>query len=307
MIKISGRDPGETVSRLGPAGMAATVEKVAANAVMAGCLPEYFPVVLAAVAAAEDPSFAGPGITIHSVTPMVLVNGPIRSHLGFNSGANALGSGNRANATVGRALRLVLRNVAGMRSGGLDPATLGHPGKYTYCFAENEEANPWSPLHVERGFQPEQSTVTLYQADAPLCLAHMGNEAGEAVLATIADALPIAGTYNMFFRQELFVIFSPEHAWLIAADGLSKEDVRRILFEKGRKRAADLVGKGMFGFASDDYGPEWMRDPNFDLDTAIPIVRDPQQITVVVAGSELGGYSAVVFGSGKSVTRLIGG
>ena len=307
MIKASGRRPEEVVATIGPAHVPATVEKIAANAVMAGCLPDYFPVVLASVAAVAAPAVSGMGITIHSVTPMVIVNGPVRLKLDFNFGANALGSGNRANATVGRALHLVLRNVGGMRSGGLDAATLGHPGKYTYCFAENEEANPWDPLHVERGFARDQDAVTVYQADAPLCLAHMGNEAGEAILATLADALPLAGTYNMFFQQELFIVLSPEHASLIASDGLSKAEVRRLLFEKSARRAVDLVGKGMFGVASAEYGPDWMRDAAFDRTEKVSIVRDPSQITLVVAGRDIGGYSAVIFGSGVSVTREVDG
>lgn len=304
MVMASGSVATEVVTHLGPSRVPATVEKIAANAVMAGCQPAYFPVVLAAVRALAGNSAA---VTIHSATPMLIVNGPVRNQIGLNSGSNALGSGNRANATIGRAMQLVLRNIGGFRSGGLDAATLGHPGKYSYCFAENEEYSTWTPLHVDRGYARTASTCTVYLADAPLCIAHMGNTAGEGILATIADALPIAGTYNMYYQRELFIVMSPEHAVLVASDGFSKRAVKEYLFEHGRKPAGSLLGKGMFGLGPKVAGPEWMRHVDLDPSTRIPVVLDPERFTIVVSGREIGGYSAVIFGLGDSITVPVGG
>ncbi len=163
MLGGTRRDKDEVVAIVPPDLVECTVEKVAINAVMAGCLPEYLPVVLAAVAAACTDTFNIHGLlaTTMSVGPMIVVNGPIRRRIGMNSGINAMGQGNRANASIGRALQLVVRNVGGGRPGGVDRATLGQPGKYTFCFAENEEDSPWEPLSVERGIAPGVSAVTL--------------------------------------------------------------------------------------------------------------------------------------------------
>jgi hypothetical protein len=187
----------------------------------------------------------------------------------------------------------------------MDASTLGHPGKYTYCFAENEAASPWEPLHVERGLDEDDSAVTLYLADAPLCLAHQAHDDGAAVLDTIADAMPIAGTYNMFFQQELFVVLSPEHAQLVASSGFeTKSRVREYLYERGRKRAGDVLGKGMFGFQTEGMGAGWLRETP-SPDTLVSPVPSPDAITLVVSGREVGGYTALIFGAGNSVTERI--
>ena len=146
-----------------------TVEKVAINAVLAGCTPEYFPVVLTALEAACTDEFNMHGLlaTTMPVGPVLIINGPIRRRIGMNSGINVLGQGNRANATIGRALQLVIRNVGGGRPGGVDRATQGNPGKVSFCFPEDEEGSPWEPLHVERGFSPDASTVTLFPGEGP--------------------------------------------------------------------------------------------------------------------------------------------
>ncbi|MCS7003522.1 MAG: TlpA family protein disulfide reductase, partial [Dehalococcoidia bacterium] len=189
-----GRRLREVVAVLEPSRAEATVEKIAANAVMAGCLPAYFPVVLTAVRAIADAAFRPPRAraTPRSHAMLVLVNGPVINALGFNAAANVFGSGARANATVGRAVSLVLQNVAATPSGGADAATLGHPGAYSYCIAENEHASPWPPFHTDRGFARDSSTVTVYPADAPLCLPCVSAETPDPIIRTIADALPLA-------------------------------------------------------------------------------------------------------------------
>ena len=167
MLTGTARDADEVVAVVPPDLVECTVEKVAINAVMAGCRPEYLPVVLAAVEAACTDEFNMHGLlaTTWFSGPVVIVNGPIARAIGMNSGVNALGQGNRANATIGRALQLVIRNVGGGRPGGVDRATLGNPGKYTFCFAEDEAGSPWEPLHVERGLAPDASAVTLFAGD----------------------------------------------------------------------------------------------------------------------------------------------
>ncbi|GIW06018.1 MAG: hypothetical protein KatS3mg060_0823 [Dehalococcoidia bacterium] len=292
---LGGRPADRVVAVLEPSGAEATLEKIAANAVMAGCLPEYFPVVVAAVRAAAERAFGLEGVltTVHSQWPLVLVNGPIVQRLGFNTGPNALGSGARPNATIGRAVNLVMRNIAGAREGGLDPKTLAHPGKYSYCLAEAESV--WTPHHVERGFSPGTSTVTLFAADAPLCLAVLNAQRPEQILGTIADALPIAGTYNLAFAGEVLLVFSPEHAAICA--GMTKEEVRAWLFQRGRRPVRSLVGLGVLETADLLGRRERFDDP----DQLVGPVRSADSIRIVVSGGEVGGYTALIFCSGRSV------
>src|SRR5213596_758210 len=169
-VEMSGRDGSELVAEVPPNYGRATVEKIAVNAVMAGCRPEYLPVVIAAVEAICDEAFDLHGVsaTTNAPSPLVIVNGPIRARLEINSGAGVFGPGWRANATIGRALRLTCVNVGGARPGVVSMSTLAHPGRYTYCIGEAEEDNPWEPLHVEHGFAPEDSTVAVLAADAPI-------------------------------------------------------------------------------------------------------------------------------------------
>src|SRR5262245_32903341 len=164
-----GGEPGQLVARVPPRWGSLTREVLAINLVMAGCRPEYAPVVEAAMLALTDAPFNLNGVqaTTHMASPLLVVNGPARKRIGMNAGCNVFGSGNRANATIGRAIRLVLLNVGGGWPGLLDKSTLGHPGKYTYCIAENEEASPFAPYHVEKGYQAGDSTVFLLAAEPP--------------------------------------------------------------------------------------------------------------------------------------------
>ncbi|MCL6646985.1 MAG: hypothetical protein K6U89_01450 [Chloroflexi bacterium] len=292
---LAGRPEDAVVAVLPPSGAEATFELLAANAVMAGCRPEYFPVLIAAVRAAADPAFNLESVltTVHSQWPLLLVNGPVVERLGFATGANALAGGARANATLGRAFSLVLRNVAGGREGGLEPKTLGHPGRFSFCIAE--APSTWTPHHVERGFSPPTSTVTLFAADAPLCLAVLHAQRAEQVLGTIADALPIAGTYSLAFGGEVLIAMSPEHATLCAP--LSKAEVRAWLFERGRRRVGSLQGLGILEAAA----LLARREPLTDPDALVGPVRSPTSLHLIVTGGEVGGYSAIYFCSGRSV------
>src|SRR5919197_3324032 len=159
----------ELIGTLGPCYGEATVEKVAINAVMAGCRPEYFPVVLAGVEALCDERLCAHGlnVTLFSAAPWAIINGPIRLQIGLNCGHNALGHGFRANATIGRALRLIIMNIGGAKPQQITKATLGHPAQFTFCVGENEEERPWEPLHVGKGFRADQSTITLFGGHSP--------------------------------------------------------------------------------------------------------------------------------------------
>ena len=221
----------------------------------------------------------------------------------MNGDNGALGPGNRANATVGRAVQLCLRNLAGARPDRLAPKTLGHPGGYTYCFAENRTLSPWDPLHIDRGFDSTSSAVTVYGADAPLCVADMGRTDPELILRTIVESISIPGTYNAFFRQELWLIMTPEHAVAIADAGWSKRDVQNWIHRHAVMPAGRLRDRGLYGFIDSAVRPRWIEDAA--ADQTIALTKSPDSVVIVVAGGALGGYTAVVFGVGRSVTKEI--
>lgn len=294
----------EVVAVLAPGQGRATVEKIAANAVMAGCLPEHLPVVLEGVRAIAEPAFCLEDCvtTVHSVSPMLLVTGPIAERLELNGGANALGQGNRANATIGRALMLVIQNIGQARPGGLDATTIGHPGKFGFCFTESRES-PWAPLHVERGFAPGDSAVTAYGADGPFCICDFGRPTPEELIESLAHSLAVPGSYNFFFRDEIWIVMSPEHADGVARYGWSKDDVKQALWERARLDAGTLKRRTLYGFADVVIEPDWYAGAE-DGDL-IPICRRPDQVVVVCAGAPYGGYSAGILGMVSSVTRKI--
>src|SRR5262245_37820408 len=196
MLEAARLEPGQQVAFIRDRAVAVTAEKVAINAVMAGCRPDYMPVVVAAVEAIGDPrwSYHGPGTSTGGAGVLMIVNGPVARELDINAGDNLFGPGWRANLTIGRALRLVMRNVCGSLPGLLDRGTLGHPGKVSYVIGENEEESPWTPLHVERGFQPAQSTVTVVAAEGPRQFYNQLSNTAEGVLTTLADDMRISGS-----------------------------------------------------------------------------------------------------------------
>ena len=220
MLGGTTRDPQEAVGRIPPDNAPCTVEKVAINAVMAGCKPEYMPVVLAVVEAALVPEFTMHGLlcTTYFSGPMVVVNGPVARRIGMNSGVNALGQGNRANASIGRALQLVIRNVGGGVPGGIDRATLGWPGKYTLCFAEDESDPDWQPLSVHRGIPPGVSAVTLFGAGGLSPNMDEGSRTPESLARSLAMTLNSLGHPKMVQSIDAFLVLSPEH-WAIFKEG----------------------------------------------------------------------------------------
>jgi len=291
----------QLVATLAPRFGAATVEAIAVNSALAGAGPEHLPAIVAAVRAVADPRFNLQGVlpTTHPCTPLVIVNGPAAARLGVNAGPNALGQGHRANAVIGRALRLVLQNVAGATPGHVDRATLGHPGKYSYCLAENEAASPWEPLSVERGFPREQSCVTVCACEAPHNVNDHGSTTPEGLLAALAGTAAITGSNNVYLGGEPLVILGPEHAATIAAAGWSKADFKRALWERSRVRLGRFSGENLARFATVD--PARFRDRPPDHEVAIAVT--PEDIMVIVAGGP-GKHSAFVptFGATRAVT-----
>jgi hypothetical protein len=276
---------------LGPSGAAATLEFVAASAVMAGCEPVHFPVVVAAVEAVADPAFAlGPvQTTTHGLGPMIVVNGPARDRCGsIASGAGALGPGHAANAVIGRALRLALINIGGGRPGTTDMAQLGHPGKFTYCLAEAEERSPWGPLADSLGARPGESSVTVVAAEAPhsviTVLEHDDPRTADRILDTLAATAGGLGSNNAYLGKGcVVVLLSPDHATYLDQRGLSRRDVQRELYERAGHTPEILAAHG---------GPSLVtRAPVAGRET-LPIVPTADDILVVVAGSS-GPYCAV--------------
>lgn len=304
-------DRDTVVAVLAPSQGTATLERIAANSVMAGCEPRHLPVVVAAVRAVADARFKLDRVmtTASSQAPMLLVTGPLAASLGFDGGAEALGSSARANATVGRALQLVLRNVAGLRDGGLPHATLGHTGHRGFCITENLDLSPFDPYHVgrtgsvesgeSRRLSAQDSAVTVYPAESPLCIVDMGRTDPDEVLANLVESMQIPGVYNWFFREDLWVLLSPQHALLFAEAGWTRETFIERLHAQLRLPAERLRGRGLYGYIDGLIPPVWLEAAQ---DGQVSIVDDIDRIHVAVCGGAFGGYSAVVFGEGETVT-----
>jgi hypothetical protein len=298
-LRQTPRNPREVVGVLPPRQGEATVEKIAVNAVMAGCRPAYFPVVLAAIEALADPLFNLDSVqaTTHPVATLLVVNGPIARAIGLQAGYNAFGQGFRANVTIGRAVRLVLMNVGGGLPGSGDRATQGSPAKIASCVAENEAESPWEPLHVEAGLPAGASTVTVFGCEGPHNIQDHYSNTALGVLLTVAGAMGQAGSNNLLGRGWPLLSLGPEHAATIAKEGYTKQKVKEFLFEHARFPLARL-------------GPEYRRQ-QVDRwgvvdapDTMVPIVRAADDISIIVAGGA-GKHSSwqPTFGDGTHWTR----
>jgi len=306
MLGGTRRPAGDLVAVLPPRLGRATVERVAVNAVLAGALPEHLPVILAAVEAVGQPAFNLQAVqtTTHPCSPLVIVNGPIAANLRINGAGNALGQGHRANAVIGRALRLVLQNVGGARPGREDRATQGHPGKYSYCVAENEAASPWAPLSVDRGFPREVSTVTVCGSEAPHNINDHGSSTPEGILTTVAGTVAVVGSNNIYLGGEPLVMLGPEHAATVAGGGWSKDDFKRALWERAQVPLSRFDPSNLERFAV--IHPAGFKDR--PPETLAPIAREWSDIMIVVAGGA-GKHSVFVptFGATRSVTLRIAG
>jgi hypothetical protein len=302
MLAGSDFDPSSSLGRMPPSWGEATIAKLAVNAVMAGCTPEYFPVIVAAVKAMLAKPFNLYGIqgTTNPATPVIIVNGPIAREIGINARGNLFGQGFRANATIGRAIRLIMTTIGGGVPQRADKSTLGNPAKYTCCFAENEADSPWAPLHVERGFEADTSTVTVFGGAAPANIIEKSKTADD-MLRTIARAMAVSGSNNMFMSQEALLVLGPEHAAIAARQGFDKERTRRTLFEHARIPFAHI------GQSNAEVLSVWRGNCIDEVDgqRTLRIVEKPEDILIVVAGGA-GNHSASIPGwYSRSVTLPI--
>jgi hypothetical protein len=298
-LDYSGHQASDVIGVIPARNITLTAEKVAINAVMAGCLPAYMPVVVAAVEAMADDRF-NPHASMASTAgaaPLVIVNGPVVQEIGLNSGDNVFGPGWRANATIGRALRLVLMNVCQARPGVMDKATLGHPGKYSYCIAERELDSPWEPLHVNRGLGRDVNAVTVFAAEGPAYVKNDHANRAEQLAASLIDVItrgtPRGGHY--------LLVICPEHLDVFHRDGWSKRELASFVAEQAVRTAASARRAGWLpGSASESDETDELR-----------WFKSPDQVMVVVAGGSTSGASAVVppWAAGPSshpVTKGIG-
>jgi hypothetical protein len=296
-VLAAGREAAELIGLVPPNYGRATVERVAVNAVMAGCRPEFLPAVIAGVEALCDEAFNfhGASATTNFAAPLFILNGPVRRALDVNCGAGAFGPGWRANATIGRALSLVALNIGGARPGVVSLSTLSHPGKYTYCIGENEEASPWPSLAQEHGFATGDSTVAAFAGEAPHGVYDHASRTAPDLLTTIARSLAVISHHKSTHHGDTLLVLSPEHAHTIAADGWDKPRVRAFLHQLLQKPVCELIpgrdgGEGLPAHVLKKF-PRPERDQ-----TRIPKFRSPDHIKIVVAGGAAGRFSAVIPG-----------
>jgi hypothetical protein len=288
-LEYTDKDPDDIIAVLPPRQGNATPEKIAVNCVMAGCIPQFMPVVQNSIDALSRERFniIGVNATTHPVSICTILNGPISREIGVANGVGCLGPGHMANATIGRAIRLCLINIAGAIPGVGDHATMGSPAKYTYNFAEAESESPWEPLHIERGFNEESSTITVLAVEAPQNVNDHRSEHAEEVLETISHTASTAGCNNSHVPGEILVIMSPEHAKTISREGWDKMDVKNYLHENSvvPVELGDRGGRKL--------------DQKWIADDITHITRSPDDVILVVAGGA-GRHSMISHGFGTS-------
>lgn len=305
MLTGTTRSADEVVGVMPPDLVECTIEKIAVNAVMAGCKPEYLPVVITAVEAALQDEFCMHGLlaTTYYSGPLVIVNGPLSRAIGMNSKGNALGQGNRANATIGRALQLAVRNIGGGKPGGVDRSVFGNPGKYTYCFAEDETGSCWESLAVERGFDESASTVTLFAADGMQGVVDQKSRAPESLCKSFAASLRVTGSSKMVMGSDCILVISPEHERVFRLADWSKRQVKDEIMKNLMIPGSELI-QGAAGIA--EGVPESLADKT------LPKFKE-EGFHIVRAGGSAGMFSAIIAGWAASgpigstmVTREIG-
>ena len=290
----------ELIGIVPPDNIPCSVEKVAINAVMAGCKPEYFPTVVAVVRAALQDRFCMHGLlcTTYFSSPVVIVNGPESRHISMNSGGNALGQGNRANATIGRALQLLIRNVGGGKPGGIDRATLGNPGKYTFCFAEDESDDAWSTLAMDQGYSREESVVSLFAGDGVQPILDQLSRTPESLAKSMASSLRSVVHVKKFGLADAVLVVCPEHRRVLRTNGWHKQDLLQAIHDELVTPGAELIG-GTGGIA------EGM--PDRLKDKLLSKFRE-DGLHIVTAGGTAGMFSAIISGwvaSGERGSQLV--
>jgi hypothetical protein len=296
MIGAGGMEREHVLGAIPPTNGIATVEKIAVNAVMAGCLPDYFPLVLAAVKGMVRPGFNLDGVqtTTGNVAPLAIVNGPCRKMLDINCSANVLGQGWRANATSGRAIRLVMTNIGGATPGLFDKSTVGQPAQYTFCIGENEEECPWVPLHVERGLTRGTNAVSMFGCSGVNSAVDMASQNAKGLLRTFALTM-IGGTTSGVTSTEVMFVICPEHAQIVVNEGYAKADIRAELFEMARVPFEKISDNNLELLSK--RRPAWFKNNARELGA----VDRPEDIWIVVAGGA-GAKSAYI--PGRTGTHL---
>jgi hypothetical protein len=308
MLSGTRRDSQEIIGTCAPNYAPVTVEKIAINAVMAGCKPEYLPVVIAATEALCTHEFnAHALVSTYGPSPVIVVNGPIRKRIGMNMGINVLGHGNRANATIGRAVKLILRNLGGLRPGEIERAALGSPAKYGACYPEFEERSPWEPLHVERGFDRNDSVVTLFSLEgSPHQIADQTSRSARALAGSLGLGMECAWHPKTHHVGDVLLVISPEHVDTLWRDRWSKDDLRQRIQEITSRPVRELL-------PTEDYGglgamPEQVAlahgRTQEELNRLMPKFKSPKNIHIIVAGGPAGKWSAVINGFGDAVSTM---
>ncbi len=306
MLEYCDRPWDEPVAKIAPRYGEATPLRLAANAVMAGCKPEYFPLIVLAVEAMCDDAFNLYGIqaTTHMCSPLVIVNGPGAQELGMNGGHNAFGPGTHSNATIGRAIRLILLNIGGAIPGLGDMSTFGGPNKYSYCVAENEAGNPWEPLHVERGFPKDATCVTVVGGECPHNVNDHESISGNGILKTVAGTLISTGCNDVYYPDaQPLIVMGPEHAATIANDGISKKQAKQFIAQHsniplGTFSNENIERRFRVAFAS--------VYKNAGSDAPVPMIHNADNLLIAVIGGA-GKHSAIIptFGATKAVTKAL--
>lgn len=300
ILDYLGRDPKQSLGTVAPRNGVATIEKIAINCVMAGCKPEYVPIVIAALEAMLEEQFNLNGVqtTTHCCAPLTIVSGPAVKQLGFNTKESALGHGCRAAATIGRAIRLILWNVGGGYPGEPCKTTLGHPGYFSFCVAEDADANPWEGLNVEHGHSPNDTVVTVTAVTAPSSIGTgSGYSASDDVLRVIADSIATLGSNNLS-GGDMVLVMGPMTTKNLSAAGLDKRAVKEGLKRLATRPVRDVKCRPSI---APSHPMHWSKvaDPNDD-NAPVPFIRDPDNLTIAVAGGwgSGGGFCSLCAGWG---------
>ena len=300
MLKGTDRSPGEIIGNIPPDNAPCTIEKVAINAVLAGCKPEYFPIVLASVQAALQDKFCMHGLlcTTYFSGPVMIVNGPVVQQIGLNNGINALGQGSRANATIGRALQLLIRNVGGGVPGGIDRAVMGNPGKYTFCFAEDESDADWSTLAQDRGFERSESVINLFAGEGLQPIVDQKSRDPDSLAKNMAASLRAVVNTKLYGVADAVLVVCPEHRRVFREGGWNKDDLKNALYDNLMTPGSELI-LGAQGIA------EGM--PKKFENKVIGKFRD-DGLHITSTGSKAGMFSAIISGwvaSGERGSQLV--
>ncbi|MEE9256014.1 MAG: hypothetical protein V3V56_02465 [bacterium] len=306
MLSGTRRGADELVGRVPPLLGEADVRSVAIHAVMAGCKPAYLPVVIAGLEAILDPRLNLNGVqgTMHTAAPLLIVNGPYAREIGLHGGLGCFGPGFRANATIGRAIRLILLNLGGGIIGRISLSTFGSSARYTFCIAENEAESPWEPYSVTKGFGPEENVITAVMAEGPQVYIDDRTGGAEALFVGLADRMATLGAFNIWLKTQVVVAMAPGHARICTREGLTKADVHARLCALAVRRLGDLKRSG---FWYEGLPKKWPGEIDAsDDEQLIPAVKDPDDLILIFAGGEPGPQTAVMPGwvdASDSVTK----